>query len=634
MCGIAGFVGPDTRRGTTAVQRMLAALARRGPDGEGLETFPQAVLGHRRLSIFDLSDAGRQPMLTPDGQIAVVFNGAVYNFLSLRAELEKAGYSFRSRTDTEVLLHGYVHWGIDGLLHRLRGMFALGLWDNRRGSLFLVRDRLGVKPLYYTVSGDTIAFASTARALRSAGLASEIDPQAVAEFLEFGYVTDGRSIYQGVAKVAAGTFLEWNTGQIRRQERYWAVPQVDSSRPPSFDEAVERTETLLLDAVAMRLEADVPVGALLSGGIDSALVCWAIAQKNAPVTAFTVSTPGDPWDETEDARLTAQQLQIRHEIIPVSSQSGLSLDEALQQLTDACGEPFACASALGMIQVSRAVRSSATVLLTGDGGDDVFLGYPEHKTLWTAQKLGHWIPRGIASGFRAWRSAFPGSGAGKRARNFLGYATGGIAAVAAAHPGLEIFRSCGLLGPRFDAIRVEVQQLDWSPESARRLLADFLEYEHRTRFTGEYMTKVDSGTMFYALEARAPFLDQEIWNYAARLPFDVRLAGGTLKAILREIARRRIGPRVSTGAKRGFGIPVARWLAGSWESAAAEMFEDSLLKREGWISAGASPGRFEYPDQLWYTLVLEAWMRKEREAALPPTGPAPEAAFPSRHPVA
>jgi asparagine synthase (glutamine-hydrolysing) len=306
MCGIAGLAGlGDDVESRSSVSRMVHALERRGPDGFGIEAWPGAVLGHRRLAIFDLSELGRQPMLSPDRRAGVVFNGAIYNWRALRGELEARGYEFKSRTDTEVLIHGYSEWGIDELVTRLRGMFAFGLWDERKGKLFLVRDRLGVKPLLYSAGDNHIAFASTARALRAGGFGSRIDEQAVVEYLEFGYVTDDRSIYEGVLKVPAATILEWSEGGVSTR-RYWQPPVIASAAKISFDEAVEETERLFLGATERRLQADVPVGALLSGGVDSSLVCWAVAHLGGDVTAFTIGTPGDPLDETEDAVSTAR----------------------------------------------------------------------------------------------------------------------------------------------------------------------------------------------------------------------------------------------------------------------------------------------------------------------------------------
>ena len=391
MCGISGLVGSSDRRyARDCVRKMNDALARRGPDSEGIESWDVATLGHRRLSIFDLSDAGRQPMVSEDGRVALVFNGAIYNFWELRGELEARGCVFHSRTDTEVLLQGYREWGLDTLVPRLRGMFAIAIWDDRERKLLLVRDRLGIKPLFYAVRAGALAFASTARALRNGGFASEIDAEAMAEYLEFGYVTDDRSIYQGVAKVQAATILEWDGGRISTRS-HW-VPPIGTDFRGSFDDAVEETRRLFLQAVERRLQADVPVGALLSGGIDSSLVCWGIRELGGDITAYTASAPGDPLDESEDALRTAKELGIRHRVLDLSGDEFPEADE----LVAAYGEPFACSSGLGMLRLSKAVKSSATVLLVGDGGDDVFLGYPEYNNFLKAERVARRIPASVA----------------------------------------------------------------------------------------------------------------------------------------------------------------------------------------------------------------------------------------------
>src|ERR1041384_1916158 len=281
MCGIAGQIGnQDRNESINAVKRMTHLLERRGPDGEGVETWTGAVLGHRRLAIIDLSEAGRQPMLSADRSVGVTFNGEIYNYIELRRELISLGREFRSSSDTEVLVEGYLEWGLRKLLSKVRGMFAFALWDNRERRLFLVRDRLGVKPLFYTLRDGRLAFASTAQALRIGGFAGEIDEKAVAEFLEFGFVTDDRSIYRGAHKVPAASIVEWSPGALSTRE-YWSPPEVDQACQLSFNDAVEETERLLLEAVALRLRSDVPVGALLSGGVDSSLVCWGVAKLGA-----------------------------------------------------------------------------------------------------------------------------------------------------------------------------------------------------------------------------------------------------------------------------------------------------------------------------------------------------------------
>ena len=615
MCGIAGLIGePDRQAARARVASMTGALARRGPDGEGIEVWNDAALGHRRLAIFDLSEAGRQPMLSEDARVGVVFNGAIYNFLDLRRDLQSLGHNFKSNTDTEVLINGYVEWGLDGLVARLKGMFAFGLWDDRSRKLFLVRDRLGVKPLFYTIRNKRIAFASTARALKAAGLAGEIDDKAVMEYLEYGYVTDDRSIYEGVAKVPAATIVEWSDGAIKSRI-YWSPPAVIDSTRISFDEAVEETQALFLSAVEKRLQADVPVGALLSGGVDSSLVCWAISKLGGDIKAFTIGTPGDEWDETTDARATAERLKISHQVLELSADDAPDLTE----MVSAYGEPFACASALGMLRVSRAVRSEATVLLTGDGGDDLFLGYEGHRHFWLAEKAARAIPASAAGWWSNHRNQISDEGVLRRVKSFIDYATGGLGAVTNRHDGLPAYERAGLLGERLVNAAVAARALPWSSQSARRLLADFLDYDRRTRFVGEYLTKVDGSTMHYALEARSPFLDQDLWEFASTLPFDLRLRRGRLKAVLREIAARNIGERVAGGRKRGFGIPVQRWLAGRWANSVREALSDSILASEGWINADRALLQLEMAErkgwasnQLWYIFVLESWLRHER----------------------
>ncbi|HYG10525.1 MAG TPA: asparagine synthase C-terminal domain-containing protein, partial [Pyrinomonadaceae bacterium] len=464
-----------------------------------------------------------------------------------------------------------------------------------------------------------LAFASNVRALRAAGMLGEIDAGSVVEYLEFGFVTDGRAIYQGATKVPAATIVEWSADDATTQARtYWSPPIASGAGAPTFAEAVEEVERLFLSAVEMRLFADVPVGALLSGGVDSSLVCWAIAKLGGDVTAYTIGTPGDPLDETADARATAGALGISHRVLDLSATDAPDVSE----LAAAYAEPFACSSALGMLRVSRAVAPSATVLLTGDGGDDVFLGYPEHRHLWLASRLARRTPAAAAN---LWsnilRTRFPRRGLARRAASFLDYTTGGLGAVTNARDGLPVYEQNAILGERLAGATLAQRDIPRSRESAQNVLAEFLEYDRRTRFTGEYLPKVDGATMHYALEARSPFLDQKLWEYAAALPFDLRLHRGGLKAILRELARRRIGERVARGRKRGFGIPAGRWLAGRWRERVVETLGDSILGREGWINSQAALAKFarevesgEGSLQTWYLFVLETWMRHERSA--------------------
>ncbi|MBA2620610.1 MAG: asparagine synthase (glutamine-hydrolyzing) [Acidobacteria bacterium] len=616
MCGIAGIIGSESQdAGREKVSRMLEILKHRGPNDAGIEIWDSAVLGHRRLSIFDLSAAGHQPMLSPERDIGIVFNGAIYNFRALRAELEEKGCRFRSQTDTEILIYGYREWGFDRLVAKMQGMFAIGLWDERRKTLFLVRDRLGVKPLAFAAADDgEIAFASTVRALKAAGCGGDLDADGVAEYLEFGFLTDDRAIYKNIEKVAAGEIVEWRDGKIEKRN-YWNLPPVAPENKISFDEAIEETERLFLLAVEKRLQADVPIGALLSGGIDSSLVCWAIGKLGGDVTAFTVGTPNDAFDETNVAAQTAKLLDIKHKVLELSSEKQPNIGE----LVKAYAEPFACASALGMLEISGEVKKSATVLLTGDGGDDVFLGYPEHRHFFLSGKIACRAPDFAAGLWLKTRGNIPRIGTLKRAVSFFDYSMGGLGAVGSARDGLPVYRHNNLLGERLRNVSLPHREMKWTIESGRNLLSEFLAYDRRTRFVGEYLPKVDGGTMFHALEARSPFLDAELWEFAAKLPFALRLHKGKSKAVLREIVRRRIGERLASGKKQGFIIPVQKWLTAEWRKPFTELLRDSLAEKEGWIDARAALKLLEKsveknwaPRQLWFIFVLESWLRFEK----------------------
>jgi asparagine synthase (glutamine-hydrolysing) len=596
---------------------MVADLARRGPDSEGIAVWPGVALGHRRLAILDLSDAGHQPMLSEDGQIGVVFNGCIYNYVPLREELIQRGHLFRSHCDTEVLLRGYQEWGIDGLSRRINGMFAFGIWDHSRRKLFLVRDRLGVKPLVYASIGSDIAFASTISALRAGGVGGEIDPEAILEFLEFGFVTEARCIYTGIQKLPPASILEWHDGSCSTRT-YWSLPEIDAFSSLTFDEAVEQTEQLIIDAVRLRVQSDVPVGALLSGGIDSALVCWALAKINTNITTFTIATPGDPADESADAAFTAGILGIPNKQVSLDlGQTGY-----MEQLVDAFSEPFACQSAAGMLRVSAAVRPFAKVLLTGDGGDEIFGGYSFLSHAWRAEQISRILPASAVPVWRTLRRAIPSVGPLRRARNFGDYVVGGLGSFSRIRPGLPFFEERNLLGDRLAQTELPQRNVPPSTESARRLFSDVFAYHKKTHFQSEFLLKVDGATMYHGIEARAPFLDQHIWEFAAQLPPEIRFRGGQLKAILRRIVRNRIHPAVATRRKRGFNVPAEEWLYANSKRYLDPLRRGSLLEHTGWINPGKLNTAINdalrlgsIPTQLWYLVVLEEWLQRERFSA-------------------
>jgi asparagine synthase (glutamine-hydrolysing) len=627
MCGIAGAVAPGRPEyAQQVVGRMTDCLHRRGPDSEGLASWPNAALGHRRLSIIDLSPAGHQPMISADRQIGLVFNGCIYNFREIRAELESLGHHFRSNSDTEVLLLGYQQWGIDRLVPKLRGMFAFALWDNPEQKLTMVRDRLGVKPLIYCQQNGEIAFASTMEALRTVGMGGAIDPVAVLDLLEFGFVTDKRSMFQGISKLPPATIAEWKDGKVV-QRQYWSVPSPETWSTASFDEAVEETERLLLESVQLRLVADVPIGVLLSGGIDSSLVCWALQKLNANVKSFTVRASDDPSDESADAAETARQLGIEHEIVEMPR-----AEFSLEQLTDAYSEPFPCSSAQAMLWVCSAVKKNATVLLTGDGGDDVYLGYPLFNYALMAEKAASSIPLGISPLLHASAKLLPESGRAKRLRSAMSYATGGIGSWMRRRDGLDYYKNHAMLGERLAGLELDWRHLPESAKAGRRLFRDVFASHLQLHFTSEFMPKVDGATMHYAIESRAPFLDQKMWEFAATLAPEVRLQGGVLKAVLRRIAGKHLSRATAQRPKQGFVVPVERWLATRWSAMLTRLQDGTALESDGWIARGSLAAPIQkglrdgiVPQQIWRLLVLESWLQKHRQPA--PTAASAKLAF-------
>lgn len=624
MCGIAGVVSASPGSiDSRMVEAMTMTMTRRGPNSGGLHQWSNAVFGHRRLAIIDLSPSGAQPMLSDDGLIGVTFNGCIYNFETLRKELEDEGARFRSNCDTEVLVHGYRYWGIDRLVQRMRGMFAFAVWDDTQRRLTIVRDRLGVKPVLYRVDGDRLTFASTLPAIRASSSGDcTVDKQAVLAFLEYGYIPEEDCIYREVHKLAAGSILEWQDGQITKRS-YWSLPAVDERMKVDFDEAVEETERLLVESVRQRLVADAPLAALLSAGVDSGLICWALTRLNSSVKAYTVSTPGDAGDESQGATQTAEHVGIPLEIVPMGEHRP---EKLLHELIDAFGEPFACSSALGVLQVSEVIKHEASVVLTGDGGDDLFLGYPFHRNFYLAQRLANMTPTALLRLWPSVRGMAPAWSWSKRGRHFLDYASGGLGAVTRVHDGLPYFVGASLLrGGELENASLRYRELPLSVDSARRLLPEFIRYEQDMHFRSEFLTKVDGGSMYHSIEARSPLLDQELWEFAARLPFGVRLHGLVLKAILRKIADRRLGVAISRRRKTGFTIPVESYLSGSWSDELFGLESGTLLEDQGWVGKGAlgrhlarlKAGEIGVAPQLWRLLVLERWLRRESSAGRP-----------------
>jgi asparagine synthase (glutamine-hydrolysing) len=435
----------------------------------------------------------------------------------------------------------------------------------------------------------------------------------VLQFLDHGNVAGDQCIFDDIHKLAPASILHWKDGLVS-ESVYWSLPVADESFKITFDEAVEEAERLIVEATRLRLCSDVPISALLSGGIDSSLVCWALSRLNANLTAFTVGTPGDSSDESAHARQTAQKLGIPHKIVELPTER----PEMLAELELAYSEPFASPSAQAMLRVSRAIRPKAKVVLTGDGGDDVFLGYPFLRAAWQAQQTARSLPKFAAPLLRTVAENLPSIGSLRRVRNFAGYASSGLSAYIGASDRVPYLTRAGVFGERLRGVKVPHLSLSPSADSAHNLLSEVLRHQHRCHFLGEFMPKVDGATMYHSLEARAPFLDQALWEFAAKLPPALRLKGGELKAVLREVARRRLGPEVADRKKQGFTVPVGKWLAERWTSALDVLTRPNELERQGWVAPGTlaplvaeARAKKQVRPPLWHLLLLEHWLERQ-----------------------
>jgi asparagine synthase (glutamine-hydrolysing) len=603
MCGIAGLIALDAPApppdGEAIVRAMLERLEHRGPDGEGVETVGPAVLGHRRLAIIDLT-GGAQPIAS--GPVHLVFNGEIYNFAELRDELAARGHAFRTRSDSEVLAASLAEWGREAL-PRLRGMFAFAGWDTGRRRLILARDRLGKKPLYWARRGDLLAFASELPALLAwKAIAPELDAQSLANYLRYGYIASPRSALRDVHKLPAASVVEVG-GSPRR---YWNVryePKSDE-QPPLLP--------LLDAAVADRLIADVPVGAFLSGGLDSALVV-ARAAKKTDLRTFTVGFSEDAsLDERQPARALAEWAGARH------SERALQLDVAslIDTVVKRLGEPLGDPSALPTYLVAELARGQVKVVVTGDGGDETFAGY--HRYARTRLSLLYpRLPRPIR---RAAAMALRFSGVSQarldeveaRALRPAGRSYADAMSV------FDAGSAARLLGPDHPA--APDQLLEELHDEVRGDWLDKLLYtDLRSYLSESVLVKVDRMTMAHGIEARSPLLDHRLVELAARLPAAwKRPPGKPGKQPLRELAAQLLPPHLVDRPKRGFDIPLKSWMSsGPLRQTVEQTLRESLLVRDGWLArepllAEVAPGRdgsAPLGNRLWSVYVLELWYR-------------------------
>ncbi len=621
MCGIAGFL--ELSDGAIAdpslAIRMREAVRHRGPDDAGVYTAGPIALAHRRLSIIDL-DQGHQPILSKDGTVALVFNGEIYNYRDLRSELCKRGHVFRTQSDTEVILHAYREFGPSFPVH-LRGMFAIALWDSRSHKLMLVRDRLGIKPLFYTESRARIGFASEIKSLfELPQVDKEHDKQAIYDYFSFLYVPGPRTIYRHIRQVPPATSLIIDSSGIR-EERFWALDSCGNLRGQRALEAIDQA---LDDAVQSHLVADVPIGAFLSGGIDSGLIVASMARhSDRPIDTFTVYDPSSPrYDERVPARAVAQTFSTNHHELPAAT----NLRDDVGLVPNCFDEPFADSGAIANLVVCRSTAAHVKVALSGLGGDEISAGYVRYAGARLAEQMS-FVPRTFT---RLVSSAFRHLPAGRglalhRLRRFadaLGLEAGEAYArfaTTGAFARPSIFSSPFLDQIQQDAPLQLISELvqragDLGHDPVNRLLfTDLMTY-----IPGDLLPLADRTSMRFGLEVRVPFLDHKLVETAMCISGDEKITLGRLKLLLRRLAKGKLPNIVTRGPKRGFSVPMDRWLRHTLRDALQHAITDiapqtgifSQLELER-IFASHEARRENHEDVLWALLVFCRWLEPD-----------------------
>ena len=623
MCGICGIVEQGQDVPELLGRRMLKTLWHRGPDDEGVDIDHAAnglhlVLASRRLAIIDLSSAGRQPMWNEDRTAAVAFNGEIYNFQKLRDDLIRRGHRFVSRTDSEVILHAYEELGED-VFPTLVGMFAIAIWDNRRGRLLLARDRLGKKPLYYYADSRRIVFGSEVKALLvHPDVPTEFDSGVLPHYLVHGYVPEPLTFYRRILQVPAGAYVQYDAGGLLPPRRYWTLqfPPIGEERRISDDEAQARLQDLLRDAVRRRLVSDVPLGALLSGGLDSSIVVGMMAAEMPDrVRTFTVGFAEDrSYDERPHAQAVAAQFDTLHtELVAKAENTGL-----LDRLLWHHDQPYGDSSSLPTFLVSGLTRQSVTVALVGDGGDELFAGYDRFRAAILAER----IPRiaAVPLGF-ALRRVPLGRGYHSALTRLRRFGAG------VAEPLLRRYLQWVAIVPPSLVARLlpaqRVSQVIGHAESIVREvrqchpLHQLLYLNMRTYLQGDLLVKMDRMSMANSLETRSPFLDTAVVEFVASLPADFKIRGRQQKWLLRHTFRNRLPLGIAERPKHGFGIPLDDWFRGSLRA----RVHDELLSPQARVGSylndselrtlvGAHMSRqANYGHALWALLNLELWLR-------------------------
>ncbi len=592
MCGIAGMVTltGNGQLDVEALDRMVECLHARGPDDQGTCVRPPVAMGMRRLSIIDI-ETGHQPITSEDGNVIVVSNGELYSYVELRAELLELGHHFRTTSDTEVIVHGYEAWGIEGLLRRIDGMFAFALYDVNSSTVHLVRDRLGIKPLFYTQHDNVLYFASSIPALLAPRrIPMEVDPIGVRLYLHQQFVSGPSTIMAGVGKVPPGSFVSIVEGRVREARRYWSLPNPALDHRPEHDWH-EALCTMTDDAVCRHMRADVEVGVLLSGGLDSSIVLGLMAAySERPVAAFTVGIAGAAFDETEYARLAASRFGARlHHTEMTAASFATAARTVVEELTEPVGDP-AC---VPLHHVADLARRHVKVVLSGEGADELFSGYGYYRHLASRrERVLQRCKRFATRGRRSASSGYPFVMSGARA--------------AALTPGFRGIPALDRVTRSLETAWVGSDDADPINRAARIDIRGFL--------ADDLLPKVDSATMAHGLEARVPFLDHRIVELAMAIPGRAKRRGREGKLVVRGAFRGLIGDDLATRPKHGFSLPMASWFRGPLRPLLHDMTDD--LGATPWLDrrsvarmvdehlAGVDHGR-----ALWSIYTLVTWYR-------------------------
>ena len=620
MCGIAGMVQthPDGSVDNAAVHRMCQAIVHRGPDDEGIFVKAGVGLGMRRLSIIDLA-GGHQPVFNEDKTIWVVFNGEIYNFPELRAELEKRGHRFYTHSDTEVIVHLYEDLGAD-CVKKLRGMFAFALYDERRGKLLMARDRLGKKPLHYALSGGRLLFGSEIKCILAVapGLAS-VNHEALLQYMYFGYVPDPITAFLPIKKLPPSHLLEFEAGEVGVRQ-YWDLPEYGTHQPRSEEECLEELEWRLAEAVRIRLISDVPLGALLSGGTDSSTVVALMARASSkPVKTFSIGFSHDDFNEAHYARIVAKRFGTEHHELVLEP----DVLETVETLTSSLEEPFGDSSMLPTYFVSCMARKHVTVALSGDGGDELFAGYDRYG-IHLRRKIFERIPQSMWGMYR--KHVYPRLPENMRGRKFSYNVSlpwreryvDGISFV----PSFD--RDMPLLSPEFrDVLRtagnpedVMYRYFDQAP--AKDPVSQMLYVDTKTYMVADILTKVDRMSMATSLEVRVPILDHQFVEWVTGLPTEWKLRGGQQKYILRKLAERVGVPREALyRPKQGFAMPLVHWIRNELKDLIMTVLLEPRTLQRGYFNPDGIRRlldehfreRRDHSGRIWRLLIFELWHR-------------------------